>query len=140
MKPPHCASITAVCMRGLPPLFGFWRSMSKKTALKPRGNSALFIWRSRPIVERAAEITSRRWLYQSRDKPASAPSGQRPEINNKDTAACKSQAAAFSSYTEFCCMGALLIAPFVITVPLLYQIGMEHHVFSWCSFFMEKVL
>jgi len=37
-----------------------------------------------------------------------------------------------------CCMGALLIAPFVVTVPLLYQNGMDHHVFSLSFMHLEK--
>ena len=37
-----------------------------------------------------------------------------------------------------CCMGILLIAPFVVTVPLLYQIGMEHHVFSLSFMHLEN--
>lgn len=41
-------------------------------------------------------------------------------------------------HIRYCCTGILLIAPFVVTVPLLYQISMEHHVFSLSFMHLEN--
>ena len=41
-------------------------------------------------------------------------------------------------HERVCCMGTLLIALIIVTVPLLYQIGMVHHVFLLRFMPLEK--